>query len=345
MKGKLEKIFNEIEVHKSVTLTYEGRVILDDRLAKILEEVERRGSLLSAVRSQGASYSWAWSRIKELEMLLGGKIISVRRGGAKGGGAILTDLGKRLVQLYKKALVKENNTPLKELLIVGGYDPLLEEIVKPLSNDIELSWTGSIEGLIRLVNRIADITGIHLYDWNSGEFNRPYVNKFWLSDTVAMIRGYERELGLIYREDLNVKDLSDIIEDRLRYVNLSPSCATRLFADRMLKIAARGIGNSEADLSKLIRGYDLEVKTSVGVARKIARREADVGFGLREVAERFNLGFKRIIWERYDFLVLKDSLKKPLMKKFLNRLLEARSLASRFKGYRIPKDLGKLINI
>ncbi len=346
MKTELRKKLREIKVRKDVMLLYRGHVILDARLAKILEEVERKGSLLAAARAQGVSYSWVWSRINRVEELLGEKLISVKRGGSKGGGAALTDLGKELLNMYVENLTEGRTEVKKESILAGGYDPLLEKVVEPLGDRIDLTWSGSLGGIAKLITGEADIAGIHLYDPESGNFNRPFIGRFWLSNSVILLRGYDREIGVMFRKETGLTCVSDIIERGLRYVNMSPGSATRLLADRILIMEMRRMGLEETDPSKFVKGYDVQVRTHVGVAKKIVKGEADVGFGIREVAESFGLGFLRVMWESYDFVVWKGSLKKPSIEEFLEKLKsgEVRSSASELRGYRIPDNVGEIIS-
>ncbi len=342
---ELREKLDQIRVRKDVVLVYRGHIILDSKLAKILEEVERRGSLLAAVRSQGVSYSWAWSRINKSEELMGERLISVRRGGSRGGGAVLTDLGRELLNMYRDALTDGRADARAEASLAGGYDPLLERMVERLTDRLDIYWTSSVGSIARLISGEVDVASIHLYDPESGEFNLPFMERFRLTDSTVLIRGYDREMGLMFRRDLEVECLTDVMERGLRYVNLSPGSATRLLADSMLKLKMRELGLEERDPSKVVRGYDMQVRTHMGVAKKIARGEADVGFGIREVAETFGLGFLRVMWESYDFLVSRKSLRNPLIEEFLNTLgsEEMKLLSEGLRGYRIPKDSGQVI--
>ncbi len=345
METGLRRKLREIKVRKEVVLLYRGHVILDARLAKILEEVERKGSLLAAARSQGTSYSWVWSRVNRVEELLGEKLISVRRGGSRGGGATLTDLGRELLNIYMDTLTEGRVEPKRESILAAGYDPLLEKVIEPLRDRIDLHWSGSLGGIAKLVAGEVDVAAIHLYDPESGHFNRPFIDRFWLSDSVVLIRGYDREIGVMFRRDTQLERISDIIERGLRYVNMPPGSGTRLLADRILMMEMRRLGLEEPDPSKFVRGYDVQVRTHVGVAKKIVKGEADVGFGVREVAESFELEFLRVLWESYDFVIWRESFKKPSIEEFVERLRsgEARRLASELRGYRIPENIGEIV--
>ncbi len=66
-------ILDDLRVSKEATLLYKGHMVLDSKFARVLEEVERKGSLLAAARSQGVSYSWVWSRSIKLRNCSGRK--------------------------------------------------------------------------------------------------------------------------------------------------------------------------------------------------------------------------------------------------------------------------------
>jgi len=60
------------------------------RTLRLLEAIERTGSLKAAAREAGFSYRSAWSRIKRVEAALGFKLIESRSGGEGGGSSRLT---------------------------------------------------------------------------------------------------------------------------------------------------------------------------------------------------------------------------------------------------------------
>ena len=52
------------------------------------------------------SYRRAWLLVDELNQLFAEPVVSAHHGGAKGGGASLTDQGRRVVALYRDAEAK-----------------------------------------------------------------------------------------------------------------------------------------------------------------------------------------------------------------------------------------------
>ena len=83
-------------------LEVDGKPLMGEGGAEILEAIDHSGSISEAARSLGMSYYFVWSYLKRMEELLGESIIETRRGGRKGGGARLTEKGKTLLKEYKR---------------------------------------------------------------------------------------------------------------------------------------------------------------------------------------------------------------------------------------------------
>ena len=72
----------------------------------LLESIEKTGSISAAGRAHQMSYRRAWLLVDELNQLFAEPVVSAHHGGAKGGGASLTDQGRRIVALYRDAEAK-----------------------------------------------------------------------------------------------------------------------------------------------------------------------------------------------------------------------------------------------
>lgn len=67
----------------------------------LLEAIAEQGSISAAARTLGMSYRRAWDLVEELNMIFGGAVVSSKSGGARGGGAALTGLGRDLIARYR----------------------------------------------------------------------------------------------------------------------------------------------------------------------------------------------------------------------------------------------------
>jgi molybdate transport system regulatory protein len=70
--------------------------------AELLEHVAETHSLNQAAKRMGMSYMKAWLLVGIMNRSYKKPLIKMERGGAKGGGAELTALGKRILSLYQQ---------------------------------------------------------------------------------------------------------------------------------------------------------------------------------------------------------------------------------------------------
>jgi molybdate transport system regulatory protein len=70
--------------------------------AELLEYIAATGSIRTAAQEIGMSYPRAWSLVREMNALFTGPLVTRTRGGGTGGGAELTPLGKKVLELYER---------------------------------------------------------------------------------------------------------------------------------------------------------------------------------------------------------------------------------------------------
>jgi molybdate transport system regulatory protein len=92
--------------------------------AQLLEGIAKTGSIAAAGRGMEMSYKRAWMMIEAMNAAYGAPLVETNRGGAAGGGAVLTPYGKTILALYhdlldaaSRATVKQRNA-LEALLAV-----------------------------------------------------------------------------------------------------------------------------------------------------------------------------------------------------------------------------------
>ena len=68
---------------------------------RLLEAIERTGSISQAGRALGMSYRRAWLLIDDMNQCFRDAVVSARPGGAQGGGAALTEFGAGLIRDYR----------------------------------------------------------------------------------------------------------------------------------------------------------------------------------------------------------------------------------------------------
>lgn len=86
-----------------IWIEYKGKPVLGKGGAEILEQIEKEESISKAAKKLGMSYRYVWSYLQKIEKTIGEPIIETYRGGkAGGGGAKLTELGRSLLNEYRR---------------------------------------------------------------------------------------------------------------------------------------------------------------------------------------------------------------------------------------------------
>jgi molybdenum ABC transporter molybdate-binding protein len=80
----------------------DGRAVLGEGRAELLEAIGRQRSITAAAKSVGISYRKAWSMIQEINRAAGQPLVESAVGGVKGGGAELTDQGRFAIEVYQQ---------------------------------------------------------------------------------------------------------------------------------------------------------------------------------------------------------------------------------------------------
>jgi molybdate transport system regulatory protein len=86
-----------------IWIEHQGKPVLGKGGAQILEQIEKEESISKTAEKLGMSYRYVWSYLKKIEKTIGGSVIETHRGGKSGGGgAKLTELGKSLLEEYRR---------------------------------------------------------------------------------------------------------------------------------------------------------------------------------------------------------------------------------------------------
>jgi len=92
----------------------------------LLEGSARCGAIAAAGREMGMSYKRAWQLIGTMNALFRAPVVDSTRGGAGGGGAVLTATGREVVRLYRAfeaEAARAGAAPLAGLVALLGDIP------------------------------------------------------------------------------------------------------------------------------------------------------------------------------------------------------------------------------
>ena len=68
---------------------------------ELLETIDKTGSIRGAATAMKMSYRRAWILLQGAQAVMGAPVIAAKTGGARGGGAVLTETGRALVSHYR----------------------------------------------------------------------------------------------------------------------------------------------------------------------------------------------------------------------------------------------------
>lgn len=90
----------DLSPHGNLWVERNGRVVLSRWRVQLLESVDSTGSISAAAERMGVQYRLAWERLEEMEEGLGRTLVERQVGGAHGGGATLTPVGRSLIERF-----------------------------------------------------------------------------------------------------------------------------------------------------------------------------------------------------------------------------------------------------
>ncbi len=241
-----------------------------------------------------------------------------------------------------------------DLMIIGshcvGIDVLLEVLRRRKAIQAKVINVGSTGGIMAIKRGEADIAGTHLLDEETGEYNIPYLYRYGLKGEAVLVKGYIREQGFIVAKGnpKDIKGFEDLLRNDVTFVNRNPGSGTRVLLDIHLKRIAEERGISFEEIKRKIKGYDVEAKSHTAVAVAVLMGKADVGLGIKTVAERYGLDFIPVRPEEYDFVIRKDRLCKEAVKSFLEVLKSEefrKELERKLPGIRVTERTGEIVEI
>ena len=180
-------------------------------------------------------------------------------------------------------------------VLAGSHDPLLDWAIRESGSEIATFFGGSIDGLSRMAARKAFAAGMHVFDPQTGEFNRDVVANEFSNQPVVMIEWAWRIQGLVVASG-NPKGLASAADlGGVRFVPRQPEAGSYLLLRHL--VAEAGI-----DLDTVVM-LDPPARTEADVAQHVLEGRADAGLAVESVARMHRLDFIPLFRERYDLLV------------------------------------------
>lgn len=89
-------------IEGNLEIAKDGKSFLNAKRVALLKLVKEKGSINAASKALKMSYQQAWHFIKEMNDIAPLPLVIRKRGGANGGGALLTNFGDKTVAEFEK---------------------------------------------------------------------------------------------------------------------------------------------------------------------------------------------------------------------------------------------------
>lgn len=201
------------------------------------------------------------------------------------------------------------------------------------------SFQGSYNSLYSLYQGKATIATAHMWDFKTGLYNLPFVEKMLPGVPCILINLAHINVGYYVAKGnpKNILSWDDLRRDDIVIINREKGSGTRILLDG--RIQEMKISHNS------IKGYERECLAHIVVASAIARGEADFGIGSEKSSYQVkDIDFIPLQKEQYDLVIKKEDLNLPSVKAVLDilRSEEFKSELSSLGGYDVSQ-LGQIV--
>ncbi len=101
MMSTKDDAFSKLKPNWKLWLEYDGKYVFGPGAFAILGSIREKGTITDGAKALGMSYRYAWGVVRKIEQETGIKLLETFKGGTEGGGgARITEFGRRLMNLY-----------------------------------------------------------------------------------------------------------------------------------------------------------------------------------------------------------------------------------------------------
>ncbi|MGC2062378.1 MAG: molybdopterin biosynthesis protein [Thermodesulfovibrionales bacterium] len=230
------------------------------------------------------------------------------------------------------------------VVCIGSHDNALDLLANILKKkyprySLSSAHVGSMGGLVAIKKGEAHMAGTHMLDEETGEYNVAFIKRLLSDRRVLLVNLVYREQGLMVLKGnpKNIRGFHDLLRDDVVFINRQGGAGTRMLTDKNLKELGIAPG--------LIRGYEREEYTHMGVASAVLTGIADTGLGILASAQALGLDFVPVAKERYDLAIPAEYADTPKMLALLGIIRddrEFRDTVEAMGGYDLS-DMGKIM--
>lgn len=179
-------------------------------------------------------------------------------------------------------------------VLLGSHDPLLEWAIRESRCGLASNLDSSLDGVSRFSNDEGIACGIHIYDSEQREWNRPMIESRFDGQPVVLIGWAKRQRGIIVSRN-NIEKITKLEDLRERKViPRQPEAGSQVLLNAQL---------SKKAISSEDINWVLPARSEVDAVVAVQEDKADATFGLASLAAQYQLGFVPVIEEHFDLLI------------------------------------------
>jgi len=328
---------------------------LDPQLFLLISAIHEHGKLTRAAEQVGISYRHSWNILQHWAGFFGCELVHLH----KGKGAKLSPLGEKLLWAQQRLIarlepqlksfaseinieIQRSLADIKPLLNIYASFGYAVELLPNISQSYQLNlqYKEVEDALIALNRGQCDVAGFHLpVELRDAKYLAQYIRHL-RPRAHKIIRFITRKMGLMVAKNnpKSVKELQDLSDTDVRFINREPASGTRFLFDELL-------AREDIPVESII-GFDDVEYTHSAVAAYVAAGMADVGFGVQAAADKFGLEFIPLTTEHYLFVCNNKTLQQEAMRRFLFDIKSAQfhEAVSNLAGYS-PQRCGDIIAV
>ncbi len=179
-------------------------------------------------------------------------------------------------------------------VLLGSHDPLLEWAIRESRCGLASFLDSSFDGLARFINAEGIACGLHIYNADEDDWNRPAIETDLGTQPVVLVSWAKRHRGII----VNPQNCGTITE--LSHL------VGRSVVPRQQESGSQVLLNTLLDKQSInpaeINWFNAAL-SEVDAVLTVQEGKADATFGLASLATQYNLDFVPIIEECFDLLV------------------------------------------
>jgi molybdate transport system regulatory protein len=108
--------FPELQAKVRFRIKFQDTVAMGPGKADVLQGIQDTGSLAETGRRLNMSYQRVWSLVRGMNVDFVEPLVVTQRGGAAGGGATLTEVGQRVLTLYRNIEADADHVVAKKVV-------------------------------------------------------------------------------------------------------------------------------------------------------------------------------------------------------------------------------------